>query len=94
MGSSFAFYEGTTLIIESRNHADTSERRETFLVTSTVAIEEIEVRDGELHITYTHRDESLFEVPLVHRNIRFAGLRRKMLTSIPARTPIMTGFWN
>ncbi|MGA0289304.1 MAG: hypothetical protein ACO3K8_06835 [Pseudohongiellaceae bacterium] len=67
MGSSFAFYEGTTLIIESRNHAPGYIRTSRGIPQSpnTVAIEEIEVRDGELHITHTYRDESLFEVPLV-----------------------------
>ena len=67
MGSSFAFYEGATLIIESRNHAPGYIRTSRGIPQSpnTVAIEEIEVRDGELHITHTYRDESLFKMPLV-----------------------------
>ena len=67
MGSSFAFHDGSTLIIESRNHAPGYIRTSRGIPQSpnTVAIEELEVRDGELHITHTYRDESLFEVPLV-----------------------------
>ena len=67
MGSSFARYEGEKLIIESRNHAPGYIRTSRGIpqATNTVAIEELIVEDGILHITHTYIDDELFEVPLV-----------------------------
>ena len=67
MGSSVAFYEGSRLVIESRNHAPGYIRTSRGIPQSpnTIAVEELEVKNGELHITHTYSDDSIFEVPLV-----------------------------
>ena len=71
MGSSFARFEGDSLIIESRNHAYGYIRTSRGIPQSpsTIAIEVLEVEgegEGEtLHITHTYIDESIFEKPLV-----------------------------
>ena len=67
MGSSFARYEGGKLIIESRNHAPGYIRTSRGIPqgANTVAIEELLVEDGRLHITHTYSDDELYEQPLV-----------------------------
>ena len=67
MGSSVAFYEGQTLVIESRNHAPGYIRTSRGIPQSenTVTREELTMEDGLLHITHTYVDESLFEAPFV-----------------------------
>lgn len=67
MGSSFARYEGDKLIIESRNHAPGYIRTSRGIpqAANTVAIEELVVEEGILHITHTYVDDELYELPLV-----------------------------
>ena len=67
MGSSFAFYVDSRLVIESHNHAPGYIRTSRGIPQSsnTVTVEELEVKSGELHITHTYVDASIFEVPLV-----------------------------
>ena len=67
MGSSFARYEGDSLIIESRNHAYGYIRTSRGIPQSpsTVAIEVLQLEGEILHIIHTYIDESIFEVPLV-----------------------------
>jgi hypothetical protein len=67
MGSSFASYEGESLIIESRNHAYGYIRTSRGIpqVPGTIAIEVLEVEGDTLQITHTYIDETIFEKPLV-----------------------------
>lgn len=67
MGSSFARYEGDSLVIESRNHAPGYIRTSRGIPqsSSTVAIEKLRVEGDMLHVTHTYTDEAIFEVPLV-----------------------------
>lgn len=67
MGSSFARYEGSSLIIESRNHAYGYIRTSRGIPQSpnTVAIEELKLDGDTLHITHTYIDDEIFEQPLV-----------------------------
>ena len=67
MGSSFAQYNGDSLIIESRNHSAGYIRTSRGIPQSinTVAIEELRVEEDTLHVTHTYIDETLFEKPLV-----------------------------
>lgn len=67
MGSSFARYDGESLVIESRNHASGFIRTSRGIPQSpsTIAIEELRVDGDRLHITHTYIDEAIFEVPLV-----------------------------
>lgn len=67
MGSSFAKVEGDTLLIESRNHALGYIRTSRGIPQSinTVALEELKIESGRLHITHTYIDETLYEKPIV-----------------------------
>ncbi len=67
MGSSFAHYEGDSLVIESRNHVHGYIRTSRGIPQSptTVAIEELRADGDKLHITHTYIDEAIFEEPLV-----------------------------
>lgn len=67
MGSSFARYEGESLIIESRNHSHGYIRTSRGIPQSanTIAIEELTVSGDTLYITHTHIDETLYEQPFV-----------------------------
>ena len=67
MGSSFAHYDGGSLIIESRNHARGFIRTSRGIpqMPTTVAVEELRVEGDTLRITHTYSDEAIFEVPLV-----------------------------
>lgn len=67
MGSSFAQVEGDRLLIESRNHAQGYIRTSRGIPQSinTVALEELEIEEGRLHITHTYTDETLYEKPIV-----------------------------
>ena len=67
MGSSFAWYEGDRLFIETRNHAPGYIRTSRGIPQSatTIATEEF-WRDGDvLKMTLTYVDDTLFEVPFV-----------------------------
>jgi hypothetical protein len=67
MGSSFAHYEGDHLLIESRNHAPGYIRTSRGIPQSanTIALEDLSVVDGVLHITHTYSDSTLFEQAFV-----------------------------
>lgn len=67
MGSSFGWYEGDRLIIESRNHSPGYIRtsRGVPQSTNTVTIEELWIEEDTLHLTQTYIDETLFEKPFV-----------------------------
>ena len=76
LGSSFAYYQGDHLIIESRKHAPGYIRTSVGVPQGeeTHTIEELWLEDGELRLTQTYIDETLFEVPFVlnYRFTRFA----------------------
>ena len=67
MGSSFAFYDGDSLIIESRNHTAGFIRTSRGIPQSehTLTREEITREGDTLSIVHTYMDETIFEVPLV-----------------------------
>ncbi len=67
MGSSFAYYDGDRLIIESRNHAPGYIRTSRGVPQSqnTRTIEELWIEEGRLHITHTYIDETLYEEPFI-----------------------------
>lgn len=67
MGSSFARYVGDQLLIESRNHAPGYIRTSRGIPQSanTIAIEELWVEEGILHVRHTYNDDTLFEEPFV-----------------------------
>ena len=67
MGSSFASYEGDSLIIVSRNHAHGYIRTSRGIPqgSNTVTREVFEVNGDRLQITHTYEDTTLFEQPLV-----------------------------
>lgn len=67
MGSSFAWYEGDRLLIETRNHSPGYIRTSRGIPQSekTIATEEF-WRDGDtLRMTLTYVDDSLFEIPFI-----------------------------
>ncbi len=67
MGSSFAYYRGDNLVIESRNHVHGYIRTSRGIPqgTNTVTTEELELDGDTLKITHTYMDDRIFEVPLV-----------------------------
>lgn len=67
MGSSFAWYEGESLLIETRNHSPGYIRTSRGIPQSekTVTTEKLWIDDGVLHLTLTYFDETLFESPFV-----------------------------
>ena len=67
MGSSFAWYEGDRLIIETRNHAPGYIRTSRGVPQSehSVAREELWLDGETLKMTLTYVDETLFEIPFI-----------------------------
>ncbi len=67
MGSSFARYEGDSLVIESRNHERGYIRTSRGIPQSptTIAIEELRVDGNRLRVKHTYIDEAIFVEPLV-----------------------------
>ncbi len=67
MGSSVAYHEGDSLILESRHHAPGYIRTSRGIPqgAETIAYEELRVEDGVLYITHTYIDETLYKKPLV-----------------------------
>lgn len=67
MGSSFARFSGSSLIVESKNHVHGYIRTSRGIPQSpnTHAIEEFEIVDDMLRITHTYIDETIFKQPLV-----------------------------
>ena len=67
MGSSFAWYEGDRLIIETRNHSPGYIRTSRGVPQSehSVAREELWLDGETLKMTLTYVDETLFEIPFI-----------------------------
>lgn len=67
MGSSFAQVDGDRLLIESRNHALGYIRTSRGIPQSinTIALEVLKIVAGELHVTHTYIDETLYKKPIV-----------------------------
>ena len=67
MGSSFAWYEGDRLLIETRNHSPGYIRTSRGIPQSetSVATEEFWLDDDTLKMTLTYEDSTLFEVPFI-----------------------------
>ncbi len=67
MGSSFAWYEGDSLLIETRNHSPGYIRTSRGIPQSqnSVTTEKLWIEDGVLRLTLTYIDETLFASPFV-----------------------------
>jgi len=67
MGSSFAWYEGDRLVIETRRHSPGYLRTSRGIPQSenTVATEEFWLEDDTLHLNLTYEDDTLFDFPFV-----------------------------
>ncbi len=67
MGSSFAYYEGDSLVIESRNHVHGYIRTSRGIPqgSNTATREVLELVGDGLKITHTYTDSNLYEQPLV-----------------------------
>ena len=67
LGSSFARYEESQILIESREHSPGYIRTSRGIpqTSSTIAYELLAVDNGVLHITHTYVDEMVFKDPLI-----------------------------
>ena len=67
MGSSIAYYDGDSLILESRHHAPGYIRTSRGIPqgNETLAYEELRVENDVLYITHTYIDETLYKKPFV-----------------------------
>lgn len=67
MGSSFAWYEGNRLIIETRNHSSGYIRTSRGIPQSehTIATEELWLEGDRLNLKLTYVDTTLFKVPFI-----------------------------
>jgi hypothetical protein len=77
MGSSFAWYEGDRLFIETRNHSFGYIRTSRGIPQSenTVATEELWLDGSTLHLKLTYEDDTLFKIPFIidHRFEKVEG---------------------
>lgn len=76
MGSSVAWYEGDHLLIETRNHSPGYIRTSRGIPQSenTVTTEKLWIEDGDLRLTLTYVDKTLFAAPFVLEH-RFEKLK-------------------
>jgi hypothetical protein len=67
MGSSFAWYEGDRLLIETRKHSSGYLRTSRGIPQSenTVATEEFWLEGDTLHLNLTYEDDTLFDFPFI-----------------------------
>jgi len=76
MGSSVAWYEGDHLLIETRNHSPGYIRTSRGIPQSenSVTTEDLWIEDGDLRLTLTYVDDTLFDSPFVLEH-RFEKLK-------------------